>query len=238
MFDANGRIVAQLHGADADVNNPCNVTFGEGGRFAKSWDGGGTPATRLKDWLDPLNTNPLTLDGQNNAKFTVSGHINFWTNAPMNNVKVVIGTDSTLTDTNGSFSFPNISAGTALNVRIEKPDTYDNGVDATDILILRRHLLGISTFNNSIYKLIASDVNQSGDTDATDLLILRRFVLGITSTLPVPTPWQFLLLSLANGGNTYPTGVSFNNGYIFSSNVTNFDIRGIKIGDIDGSASY
>ncbi len=237
MFDANGRIVAQLHGADANANAPCNVTFGEGGRFAKSWDGGGTPATRLKDWLDPLQTNPLTLDGLNNVKYVVSGHVNFWTNAPMNNVKVVIGTDSTTTDSNGYFSFPSIAAGTALNVRIEKPDTYDNGVDATDILILRRHLIGVSTLDNSIYKVIAADIDQSGDVDATDLLLLRRFILGISTTLP-GTPWKFILKSLATGANTYPPGVSFNNGYIFSSSVTNFDIQGIKIGDIDGSANY
>ncbi len=238
LFDANGRIVAQLHGADADPANPCTVTFAIGGRFAKSWEGNGTSATRLKDWLDPLQTNVLTLDGVNNTKFIVSGHVNFWINAPMSNVKVFIGTDSTFTDSNGYFSFATVQANTPLNVSVEKPDTYDNGVDATDVLLLRRHVLGISTFNNSVYKLIAADVDASDTVDATDLLILRRFILGINKTLPVLSPWRFVLQSLTTGTNNYPAGVSFNNGYIFSANVTNLDIQGVKVGDIDGSAGY
>ena len=238
FFDANGRIVSQLHGADADPANPCNVTFAIGGRFAKSWEGNGTPATRLKDWLDPLQTNVLTLDGINNSKFIVSGHVNFWLNAPMQNVKVFIGADSTLTDNNGYFSFATVPANTPIDVHLLKPDTYDNGVDATDVLLLRRHILGISTFNNSVYKTIAADVDASGTVDATDLLILRRFILGISANLPVLSPWRFILQSLSAGNNNYPAGVSFNNGYIFSANVSNFDIQGVKIGDIDGSASY
>ena len=155
----------------------------------------------------------------------------------MSNVKVFIGTDSTLTDNNGYFSFATIPANTPLDARIEKPDTYDNGVDATDVLLLRRHILGISTLN-SVYKTIAADVDASDTVDATDLLILRRFILGLNKALPVLSPWRFILQSLSTGANNYPTGVSFNNGYIFSTSVSNFDIIGVKIGDIDGSAGY
>jgi subtilisin-like proprotein convertase family protein len=32
--------------------------------FHKSWEGGGTPATRLKDWLDPDNSGATSLDGR------------------------------------------------------------------------------------------------------------------------------------------------------------------------------
>ncbi|MEM7249265.1 MAG: proprotein convertase P-domain-containing protein, partial [Acidobacteriota bacterium] len=33
------------------------------GRFGISWEGGGTPATRLRDWLDPDDTGTLVTDG-------------------------------------------------------------------------------------------------------------------------------------------------------------------------------
>jgi hypothetical protein len=60
IFDQNHRVVGQLHGGPASCTNISSDFYG---KFSASWTGGGTPATRLKDWLDPLNTGLLTLDG-------------------------------------------------------------------------------------------------------------------------------------------------------------------------------
>jgi len=63
-------VVGQLHGnqnnicASLDSNN-CFCTqprVGEYGRFDLSWDGGGTAQTRLRDWLDPTNSNIASLN--------------------------------------------------------------------------------------------------------------------------------------------------------------------------------
>ncbi len=72
LFDQNGRIIGQLFGGGAF----CFGTTDNGdldfyGRFAVSWDAA-TKATRLKDWLDPLNTNPSTLDAIQNV-LTIGG---------------------------------------------------------------------------------------------------------------------------------------------------------------------
>jgi hypothetical protein len=62
MFDENHRAIGQLHGglsacgATGDSLSDCY------GRISTSWTGGGTSATRLSDWLDPLNTGALNLD--------------------------------------------------------------------------------------------------------------------------------------------------------------------------------
>ena len=60
IFDAAGRIIGQLHGGGAACGNTLPDWYG---RLGISWEGGGTPATRLKDWLDPLNTNLQILNG-------------------------------------------------------------------------------------------------------------------------------------------------------------------------------
>ena len=67
LFDQNGRIIGQLFGGLAgcsgtDDNNRHDYY----GRFAVSWDAGGTPATQLQDWLDPAGSNPMTLDTKQN----------------------------------------------------------------------------------------------------------------------------------------------------------------------------
>jgi len=63
LFDQNKRIVGQLYGGPSACGvTPANMNdyFG---KFATSWNGAGTPTTRLKDWLDPGGTNPTTNDG-------------------------------------------------------------------------------------------------------------------------------------------------------------------------------
>lgn len=66
LFDPSGRIIGQLYGGEAACLNS-NSTQNNGlydvyGRFAISWNGG-SPASRLRDWLDPGNTGLMVLDG-------------------------------------------------------------------------------------------------------------------------------------------------------------------------------
>lgn len=61
LFDQNRRVVGQLFGGAASCND---LDYDAFGWFAVSWEGGGTPDTRLRDWLDPENTGKITLDGR------------------------------------------------------------------------------------------------------------------------------------------------------------------------------
>jgi subtilisin-like proprotein convertase family protein len=61
LFDRLGRVVGQLHGGSAACNNDLYDSYGW---FTSSWEGGGTPQTRLKDWLDPDNLGITSLDGR------------------------------------------------------------------------------------------------------------------------------------------------------------------------------
>jgi len=60
LYDQNGRVIGQLHGGWASCTS---ITQDYYGKFSMSWSYGTTPATRLKDWLDPDNTGTLVLDG-------------------------------------------------------------------------------------------------------------------------------------------------------------------------------
>ena len=60
LFDQNFRIIGQLHGGAAACGNDASDWYG---RLFTSWTGGGTSATRLRDWLDPGNTGAVVLDG-------------------------------------------------------------------------------------------------------------------------------------------------------------------------------
>jgi lysyl endopeptidase len=57
---ANKRCVGQLHGGYASCSSSTSDWYG---KLSVSWDGGGTAATRLRDWLDPANSGTLSLNG-------------------------------------------------------------------------------------------------------------------------------------------------------------------------------
>ena len=70
LFDANQRIIGQLHGGDASCGNRAQDYFG---KFSRSWNFSADTSRQLKRWLDPDNTGALVLDGMdsNPAAFNV-----------------------------------------------------------------------------------------------------------------------------------------------------------------------
>ncbi|MEN8250554.1 MAG: serine protease [Bacteroidota bacterium] len=54
FYDSDHRVVGQVHGGN-NIFCSSNETS-EYGKFSVSWDGNGTNATRLQNWLDPANT--------------------------------------------------------------------------------------------------------------------------------------------------------------------------------------
>ena len=70
LFDQNHRIIGQLFGGGSACNGDQVNGLGDSyGRFGVSWDGGGTPDSRLKDWLDPQNTGVVSLPGYPQTTF-------------------------------------------------------------------------------------------------------------------------------------------------------------------------
>ncbi len=62
IFDNNNRIVGHLTGGSSFCTSPFSDDLY--GKFNRAWDQEGADATeRLRPWLDPLGTNPISLDG-------------------------------------------------------------------------------------------------------------------------------------------------------------------------------
>ncbi len=59
LFNPDHRIVGQLHGGYAACGNNLSDWYG---RLFTSWEGEGTPETRLRDWLDPDDSGTEYLD--------------------------------------------------------------------------------------------------------------------------------------------------------------------------------
>ncbi len=59
LFDPNHRVVAVLTGGNAACGNNESDWYG---RLATAWNASGSASGRLKDWLDPLNLSPSTVD--------------------------------------------------------------------------------------------------------------------------------------------------------------------------------
>jgi len=76
LFDPNHRIVGQLHGGSAACGNNLSDYYG---RFSVSWTGGGTNASRLSNWLDPIGTGATTLDTLGGVSGTVASATSYGT---------------------------------------------------------------------------------------------------------------------------------------------------------------
>jgi PKD repeat protein len=63
VYDQNHRIIGQLYGGPSSCGAAASSMNDYFGQVAASWAGGGTSATRLSDWLDPLGTAPQFIDG-------------------------------------------------------------------------------------------------------------------------------------------------------------------------------
>ncbi len=67
LFNQDMRVVGQLHGGYAACDDRQADWFG---RFSTSFAGNGRPGLRLSDWLDPLGSEALTLDGSEGLAFS------------------------------------------------------------------------------------------------------------------------------------------------------------------------
>jgi len=245
LFDQNKRVVGQLHGG---ISANCTITAAYFGRFNISWNSGTTPESRLSDWLDPANSGATTQNGYAQpaapAEYSISGKIAAHTGQPMANCKVKLTGDATLstrTDAQGNYEFKNIPAGGTYTLTPERDTVPLNGVSTYDLVLISKHILSLEPFSN-VWKMLAADVNRSGNITTYDIVEARKLILGIYPTLPAAASWRFLPADTAfpDPANPFKSGTVLNDFITLSNLQANFtagNFTALKVGDVDGNAN-
>ncbi|MCB9080177.1 MAG: carboxypeptidase regulatory-like domain-containing protein [Lewinellaceae bacterium] len=241
LLDQNNRIVGQLHGGTPN----CSITSGYFGRLALSWEGGGTPATRLKDWLDPLNTGAMTTDGIDNPSTgggIVAGNVYTENGKPIPAASVQLVSNSgfaltSVTDELGHYNFEGVPFGESYEVNVLKSGKSIDGLSTLDLIRVQKHILNIDQLD-SPYQMLAADVNNSGTISTLDLIIIRKVILGLQVDFDKVPIWQFLpagqsLVDMANPfAGIIASAFQLNT---FTKDILDFDFIGFKSGDVNDS---
>lgn len=241
LFDGAGRIRGQMHGGNVTCPGSAILYFGH---LFRSWTGGDTPDTRLSDWLDPLGTDQLTLDGathpgngpgrilRGTARWLGQDRIadvRFifnWPNAPA---------DTVFTDTDGYFEVVRPAGATSVTIATNYEDGDDRtGINILDIISVRRHILGLDTLEAT--QLVAADVTNNGNESVGDIIEISRVILSIHDWLNRPN-W-LVYPALINIEDGLPVGI-FGPFDITIANpddgIITLDFVVSKNGDVDGS---
>lgn len=141
-----------------------------------------------------------------------------------------------MTKNDGHYAFPSIPTSNNYKLEASRNDDPLNGISTLDLVLIQRHLLGISSFNTP-YKYIAADINNTQSVSVGDISELRKLILGYYNDFPDNNSWRFVPSSqqFSDPNDPWPFEevVEVDN---LSGNQMANDFVAIKIGDISGDA--
>lgn len=171
----------------------------------------------------------------------LSGNIETTNGDPINSVEVSLydanGTliSSITTNTSGQYAFNNLVQGDTYQLAFTKDDDPLNGVSTFDMVLIARHILGI-TLLDTPEKLLAADVNISNSNTTLDLVLIRRLILFIDQSFPVLASWRFISADLDLTQPSPSLNTENRIEVTLNSATVVQDIKGIKLGDVNYSA--
>jgi len=141
----------------------------------------------------------------------------------------------TMTPLEGRYAFTNVPMQDAYEISASREDDYLNGVSTLDLILIQRHILGLTSLD-SPYKVIAADVDKSGNVSAVDLVHMRRLILGQAIDFPAGQPWVFVDAAQQFDDDMFP--FPFDDelyiAQMFQDN-SDMDFIGVKLGDVNGN---
>lgn len=145
-----------------------------------------------------------------------------------------------LSDVQGRYKIRDIPPGSDIDVSVDKQESAINGVNVSDIITIRDHILA-KKYLNSPYKMLAADVNNDGYISVRDLLFIRKLILGYIEKYPSNMSWRFADKSYQFPNKENP----FNQPDIWRKQLNNIkgvlpivDWIGIKLGDVNNSVLF
>jgi|GEM_PF-1996936 len=124
-----------------------------------------------------------------------------------------------------------------IEVTLERNTDPGQGVSITDMILLRRHLLGIAPLSNP-WHLLAADVNNDQRTSLMDVIEMQRLILGLQDEFSNNKSWRFF-----ESHTTFPNPSDPWSGRFYAeswvvyphSYYIELQFIGIKIGDLNES---
>ncbi len=129
--------------------------------------------------------------------FIISGEVVYYTQTEkVPDVRMVVSgdaSDSSATDTFGSYDLSNIPGGVKITVTPKKDSGEDVGNDAItawDAYLTASYFVGSDTLGSG--QIYTADVDQNGKTELFDAALIARYVVGLNSSPNNHTGhWQF-----------------------------------------------
>jgi len=153
-----------------------------------------------------------------------------------NSSSVIVGGSMSMnTSSDGLFYFEQLLNGGNYGIEAKRNDNYLNGVSTLDLVLIQKHILGVSVLDSG-YKLVAADVNNDEQVSAIDLVDLRKLILGVYTELPKNDSWRFVAADhILNEAAPWPLieKVNIDN---LQQDMMQQDFVGIKIGDVNNTA--
>jgi Viral BACON domain/Secretion system C-terminal sorting domain/Trypsin-like peptidase domain len=191
MFDQYHHVVGQLHGGPSACG--ASQLWDFYGKFAMSWEHGTTPATRLKDWLDPTNIAGDTLGGFDPNQIPVVQTLN------ATNVSVTSATLNGTVDPNGWASMYYFDWGTSVSFgNTTTPQSAGSGFTPVAV---NANLTGLAPETPYFFRVVGTSTSGTYIGDTLNFM-----------TTAVPT----LTVSPSNQNVGTPSG---NTQFIVTSNV-------------------
>ncbi|MGB3547421.1 MAG: T9SS type A sorting domain-containing protein [Saprospiraceae bacterium] len=173
---------------------------------------------------------------------SIAGVITTETNQSVQGVQVsVSGTanNALVTTAAGNYTFANLPLGGDYTVTPQLNANHINGVSTFDLVLISKHILGITPFT-SPFQMLAADANNSQAVTTLDLISIRRLILGLDTQFTNNLSWRFVDadFSFPNSANpwatTFPEVFNQNN---LTGNMMSADFVAVKIGDVNRSAT-
>ena len=140
------------------------------------------------------------------------------------------------TDGNGDYSF-NVPQGDTYTIDPSSDLNPLNGVSTFDVVLISKHVAGELLFT-SPYQIIAADADCDNSVELIDTIEIRKLILGIYDEFPCAGSYRFVSADYVfpdpQDPFPFPETITVNN---LSGDVVDQNFVGVKIGDVNGSAT-
>ncbi|HAW05227.1 MAG TPA: hypothetical protein DCW83_11105 [Saprospirales bacterium] len=179
-------------------------------------------------------------DGCDNAgsKADIAGNISTSTGEFVQGIEVILGAllpeyPRSTEVVDGTFAFSDNDLFIDYDVTAALNDNPSNGVSTLDLVLIQRHIVGLSELD-SPYKVIAADISNDEKLSALDIIELRKVILGVQDEFNSVDSWRFVdaAQEFADVVSPWPVDYSVDIDNL-ESNINSANMVAVKMGDVN-----